>query len=337
MENEMPDIVAGGSDTTIDNDTMLEIYRRTTVIALTDKRMRAMILAGEIRLGYYCVRGQEVLAAAAMTALRKDDYLVTTYRGMHDELAKGVPLKSLWAEYLGRETGTCKGKGGLMHITDTENGVMVTTGIVGSGMPVATGLALASLLRGEDRVTVTCFGDGATNIGAFHEALNLASIWNLPVIFLCQNNQWAEHTPFSMGTSVENVVDRASSYSMRGVKVDGNDAQAMYAAMRDAVRHARAGNGPTLIEAVTYRIMGHTLGSPSSYMPKDYKATAKAADPLPRLRAALHVRGISDADLDAIDAVVQKDVDEAVEFAVSSPFADPGEVYLDVLATEIAA
>jgi pyruvate dehydrogenase E1 component alpha subunit len=337
MEILMPNQTAGQLGSKVTDGTLLEIYRRTMVISLTDVRMRAMLMAGEIKLGYYNVRGQEVLAAAAMTALREDDYLVTTYRGMHDELAKGTPLKGLWSEYLGRLAGTCKGKGGPMHITDTEHGVMVTTGIVGSGLPVATGLALASQLRGEDRVTVTCFGDGASNIGAFHEALNLASIWTLPVVFLCQNNRWGEHTKYSESTSATNIIDRASSYNMRGVQVDGNDGEAMFVAMSEAVAHARAGHGPTLLEAMTYRMLGHTLGSPSNYMSKEYKEEAKAADPLPRLRAALFARGVSEAQLASIDAAVQAELDEAVEFALASPFADPHEVYLDVLAGEVSA
>ncbi len=167
-------------------------------------------MSGEIALSYYSPRGQEIVAAATAQSLRRDDYVVTTYRGIHDQIAKGVPLRLLFAEYFGKVTGSCKGKGGPMHVTHPESGVMLTTGIVGSGLPIANGLALAAVLRNEDRVVViTNFGDGASNIGAFHEALNLAALWKLPVVFLCQNNEFAEHTTYANGTSCANVADRA--------------------------------------------------------------------------------------------------------------------------------
>ncbi len=160
-----------------DRDTMIEIYRRTVLINRTDERFRSLLMNGKLAIVYYPVRGQEVLSAAMMTALRPDDYLVTTYRGVHDQLAKGIPSNLLWAEFTGRATGTCKGKGGPMHTTHPETGVMVTTGVVGSGLPIANGLALASQNNGDGRVTVVCFGDGASNIGAFHEAMNMAQLW----------------------------------------------------------------------------------------------------------------------------------------------------------------
>lgn len=324
-------------DDDLDLGILLEIYRRTILISRTDERLRAMLMAGEIKLGYYNVRGQEVLAAAAMTALRQDDYLVTTYRGMHDQLAKGLSLKDLWAEFMGKSTGTCKGKGGPMHITDPENGIMVTTGIVGSGLPIGAGLALSSQMRGEDKVTVVCFGDGASNIGAFHEALNLASIWKLPVIFLCQNNRYAEHTPYAGGMSVERIVDRALGYGMKGVRVDGNDPVVMYKATKTAVDRARAGQGPTLIEAMTYRMLGHTFGSPLTYVPKAFLEEAAVADPLPRFRRRLADLGVSDARLAEIESAINKELNEAVEFAMASPYADVSEIRRDVLATEIVA
>lgn len=333
----MPNIDRGEACQEVDAEVVLDIYRRTMRISQADERIRSMLMAGELKLGYYNIRGQEVLAAASMAALNKDDYLVTTYRGMHDELAKGVPPRSLWAEYLGRSTGTCKGKGGPMHITDIENGVMVTTGIVGSGLPIGAGLALASLLRNEKRVTLVCFGDGSTNIGAFHEALNMATVWNLPVIFLCQNNRWAEHTTYAAGTSVENIVDRAPAYGMKGVQVDGNDALATYSVMKQAVERARMGHGPTLIEAMTYRMLGHTFGSPLTYMSKEYMAEAKAADPLPRLRKLIADLEIEASVITRIDSEVKNELDEAIEFAQASPYADTREIYIDVLAQEIAA
>lgn len=318
-------------------DTLLEIYRRTVLINRTDERFRSLLMSGTIRFVYYPVRGQEVLSAAMMTALRPDDYLVTTYRGVHDQLAKGIDLKELWAEFTGKVTGTCKGKGGPMHITDPKTGVMVTTGIVGSGLPIANGLALSSLLKGDGRVTVVCFGDGASNIGAFHEALNMASVWKLPVIFLCQNNRYAEHTAYADGTSAKQIIDRAPGYSMTGVRVDGNDPAAMYNAAKAAVDRARAGEGPTLLEAMTYRMLGHTFGSNFSYVPKELQQEAAERDPVPLFRQRLLDLQAPEALLAEIEASITAQIDEAVQHALASAYPDVAELRLDVLKEEIAA
>jgi TPP-dependent pyruvate/acetoin dehydrogenase alpha subunit len=321
----------------VDRDILMEIYRKAMLIHRTDIRLRAMINAGAFTCVYYPVRGQEVLSAAAMTTLRSDDYLVATYRGLHDHISKGVPLDLLLAEYLGKATGACKGKGGPMHITHPESGVMVTTGIVGSGLPIANGLAMAARARGEDRVALVSFGDGATNIGAFHEALNMASIWKLPVIFFCQNNRYGEHTAYADSTGAPRVVDRAQGYGIRAVRIDGNDAGETYIAVKDAVARARAGQGPTLIEGMVYRMMGHTLAASTEYMPQEFRDAASAADPLPRLRATLLELQVTEAELDACVATIDEQIEMAVAFAVSSPPADASEVYLDVLKEEIAA
>lgn len=318
-------------------DTLKEIYRRAMRVFKTDERFRQLLISGKIRLVYYPVRGQEVLSAAMMTALRADDYLVTTYRGVHDQVAKGVPLNSLWAEFTGKATGTCKGKGGPMHITDPASGVMVTTGIVGAGLPIANGLAMASQESGDCRVTVVCFGDGATNIGAFHEALNLASLWKLPVIFLCQNNRYAEHTAFADGTSAKQIIDRAPGYSMAACKVNGNDPEEMYRAARAAVDRARAGEGPTLIEAMTYRMLGHTFGADFSYVPQALQDEAKANDPIPLFREALIAKGVATADIDQVEAAIDAELDAAVEFALSSPYPSLDELRIDILKEEIPA
>jgi pyruvate dehydrogenase E1 component alpha subunit len=269
--------------------------------------------------------------------LSSEDYLSTIYRGIHDMVAKGVPLKALWAELAGKETGTCKGKGGPMHITHPESGCMVTTGIVGSSIPIGTGLALAAKMRGETRVAVACFGDGATNIGQFHEGLNLASVWKLPVIFLCQNNQYAEHTTYAKGTSAARVVDRAVAYGMPGIHVDGNDPLAMYQAFAEAVARARAGEGPTLIEAMTFRFNGHTMGDDSHYIPKEEMAQAKANDPYVKYRSKLITEGLASAtELDQIDAGIKQEIDEAVEFAMNSNLTDLSELKRDVYAHDVA-
>jgi TPP-dependent pyruvate/acetoin dehydrogenase alpha subunit len=214
---------------------------------------------------------------------------------------------------------------------------MVTTGVVGSGLPIANGLALSSQNRKDGRVTVTCFGDGATNIGAFHESLNMAQLWKLPVIFLCQNNHYGEHTAFADHTKAESIVARAAAYGMKAVQVDGNDAEAMYAAAREAVDRARAGEGPTLIEAMCYRMMGHFFGADFSYMPKEHIAEMTAADPLPRLRALMLERQFTEAELDAIVAGIDAELEAAAQFAFDSPFPGPEELRIDVFEEEIAA
>jgi TPP-dependent pyruvate/acetoin dehydrogenase alpha subunit len=319
------------------NDELVAIFRKATLIMRTDERIRRMILSGVFRANYYSPRGQEIIPSAMTENLETSDYYVTIYRGLHDHLAKGVPLKQLMAEYFGKVDGSCQGKGGCMHISHPAAGVMITTGIVGSGMPIANGLALASLERGDGRVTVTNFGDGATNIGAFGESLNLASLWKLPVIFLCQNNLYAEHTALEFGTA-GSIAARAEGYGMPGVLVDGNDPDAMFIAAREAVARARSGDGPTLIEARTFRFHGHNFGDPGSYIPKEAYEAAVAADPMPRLRARLISEGIlSEGAVEAIEAEIDNDIAEAVEFAKSSPEPDPAQVLVDVYAEKVEA
>ncbi|MBO9378910.1 thiamine pyrophosphate-dependent dehydrogenase E1 component subunit alpha [Sphingomonas histidinilytica] len=320
-----------------DAATQLAIYRRMALIKANDERSRKVIMTGRLVMPYYSPRGQEVIPSAVSANLDDSDYICTIYRGTHDMLAKGVPLKDLWAELAGRVTGTCKGKGGPMHITHPKSGVMVTTGIVGSSMPIANGLAWSSQLKGDGRVTVAYFGDGASNIGAFHEALNMASVWKLPVVFVCQNNEWGEHTAYRKATAAARIADRAAAYAMPGVRVDGNDVFETYAAAREAVDRARAGGGPTLIEAMTYRFHGHIFGDADAYMDPARKAAAIAADPVPRFRAHLIAEGhASEEELAAMEARIEAEIDEAVEHALASDFPDVAELRRDVFAMEIA-
>lgn len=321
----------------MDRNTLLDIYTRTMRCARSDEKFRSLIISGKLATLYYTYRGQELVTAAMMAALNTDDYLVTTYRGQHDQIAKGVPFDLLYAEIAGRATGTCKGKGGSMHITHPATGVMVTTGVVGSGLPIANGLALASQNRGDGKVTVCCFGDGATNIGAFHEALNMAQLYKLPVIFFCQNNRYGEHTAFADHTKVDTIVTRAGSYGMKGIKVDGNDAEAMHAAALEAVEHARSGKGPVLLEAMCYRMMGHFFGADFSYMPKEHLAEMAAEDPLPKLRKLMLDHQFTEAELDAIVGQIEAELDAAAEFAFNSPFPGADELRIDVFEEEIAA
>lgn len=321
----------------MDRDKLLDIYTRTMRCARSDEKFRSLIISGKLATLYYTYRGQELVTAAMMAALNTDDYLVTTYRGQHDQIAKGVPFDLLYAEIAGRATGTCKGKGGSMHITHPATGVMVTTGVVGSGLPIANGLALASQNRGDGKVTVCCFGDGATNIGAFHEALNMAQLYSLPVIFFCQNNRYGEHTAFADHTKVDSIVTRASAYGMKGIKVDGNDAEAMHAAAVEAVEHARSGKGPVLLEAMCYRMMGHFFGADFSYMPKEHLAEMAAEDPLPKLRQLMLDHQFAEDELDAIVSEIDAELDAAAEFAFNSPFPGAEELRIDVFEEEIAA
>jgi pyruvate dehydrogenase E1 component alpha subunit len=319
-----------------DQATLLDIYRRMTLIRQNDERSHKVIKTGRLIMPYYSPRGQEVIPSAVSVNLNQDDYICTIYRGTHDMLAKGVPLKALWAELAGRVTGTCKGKGGPMHITHPESGVMVTTGIVGSSMPIANGLAWASKIDKNGRVTIANFGDGAANIGAFHEALNLAGLWKLPVVFVCQNNRYAEHTTFAKSTAVERLSSRAAGYGMPGITVDGNDPDEMYGVAKVAIERARAGEGPTLIEALTYRFNGHLFGDEGNYMDKGERAAAIAADPVAKLRARLIADHLaSDTELAKIESAIESDLDEAVEYALASAFPEIIELKRDVFAQEL--
>jgi TPP-dependent pyruvate/acetoin dehydrogenase alpha subunit len=319
-----------------DPATWVEIYRRATLIKQNDERFRAVIQSGQLVMPYYSPRGQELIPAATSVHLRDSDHICTIYRGVHDMLAKGVEPRALWAELAGKATGACKGKGGPMHITDPGHGVMVTTGIVGSTMPIANGLAWAAQMRGTDDVTIAYFGDGASNIGAFHEALNLASVWKLPVVFICQNNGYAEHTRYELGTSAPRVTDRASAYAMPGERVDGNDAGAMWRAARSAIGRARSGGGPTLLEAMTFRFHGHIFGDDDSYMAAGEKSAAVAVDPVPLLRGRLIQDGFAtEAQLAAMEAAIEREIEEALRFALESPYPELSELRRDVYAQEI--
>jgi pyruvate dehydrogenase E1 component alpha subunit len=321
----------------MNRETLLDIYTRTMRCARSDETLRSLIISGKLATLYYTYRGQELVTAAMMAAVNTDDYLVTTYRGQHDQIAKGVPFDLLYAEIAGRATGTCKGKGGSMHITHPATGVMVTTGVVGSGLPIANGLALSSKNRKDGKVTICCFGDGATNIGAFHEALNMAQLYMLPVIFFCQNNRYGEHTAFADHTKVDSIVTRAAAYGMKGIHVDGNDAEAMYAAAAEAVEHARSGKGPVLLEAMCYRMMGHFFGADFSYMPADHVAEMTAEDPLPKLRQLMLDHQFTEAELAEIVAKIDADLEAATAFAFNSPFPGAEELRIDVFEEEIAA
>lgn len=310
---------------------LIQMYEKMALIQKTDDKFRSALKSGKLVMPYYSTRGQEVIPSAISVHLSQEDYVCTIYRGVHDMVAKGVPLKALFAELAGRATGTCKGKGGPMHITHPDSGVMVTTGIVGSSMPIANGLALSSKIKKDGRVTIANFGDGASNIGAFHEALNMASVWKLPVIFVCQNNGYAEHTAYAKGTSVSNISKRSVAYDMPGVTVDGNDPIAMWNVAKEAIERARSGGGPTLIEAKTFRFHGHVVGDADTYMDAGEREYAMIKDPIPLYRKWLvQQKLISEDALTKMESAMDDQLNEALAYALESPFPSVEELSCDV-------
>ncbi|OBB96690.1 thiamine pyrophosphate-dependent dehydrogenase E1 component subunit alpha [Mycobacterium sp. 852002-30065_SCH5024008] len=312
------------------------LYELMVLMKAADDRLSKGIGTGEFMCVYWPSRGQEAIAAAMGVALRPDDQLVTTYRGLHDLIGKGVPLEEIYGEMMGRTVGASRGKGGTMHIANPAKGVMLSTGIVGAGPPVAVGLAMAAKRKGSDRVTVVSFGDGATNTGSFHEAANMAALWDLPMVFVCQNNQYAEMTPTADTMKLERVADRAAGYGMPGVRVDGNDPLAVKSALEDALRRARSGDGPTFLECVTFRFRGHYFGDRMPYIPKDQLAAAMEADPVPRFRSHLADTGICTPDeLDRIDDEALAAVEAALQAVMGADSPSIEELDLDVYATPI--
>ncbi|AGP64161.1 hypothetical protein OEM_26260 [Mycobacterium intracellulare subsp. yongonense 05-1390] len=313
------------------------LYELMVLMKAADDRLSKGIGTGEFMCVYWPSRGQEAIAAAMGVALRPDDQLVTTYRGLHDLIGKGVPLEEIYGEMMGRTVGAGRGKGGTMHIANPAKGVMLSTGIVGAGPPVAVGLAMAAKRKGIDRVTVVSFGDGATNTGSFHEAANMAALWDLPLVFVCQNNLYAEMTPTSDTMKLEHVADRAAGYGMPGVRVDGNDPLAVKAVLDDALRRARDGGGPTFIECVTFRFRGHYFGDRTPYIPSEQLEAALAADPVPRFRSHLEATGVCDHDdLVRIDSDAAAAVEAALRTVLGADSPSIDELDRDVYATPIA-
>ena len=303
----------------IDPEVLVKIYTQMSRIHEVDKAIRAGLSAGRFQFTYWPMTGQEAIPATISTLTDANDYMVTIYRGIHDQVAKGVPLKRLFAEAMARQDGVNKGKGGSPHISDPASGSMLTTAIVGAGAPIANGLALAAKLRDEKRVTIVNFGDGATSIGAVHEAMNLAGAWKLPVIFVCQNNQIGEYTKIPDYTASPDFAGRATALGFKGIKVDANDPAAFYAAMEQVVADVRAGKGPVFVEAVTLRLGTHAGFAPNELLTKDELAAGRANWPVPKTRALLRDAGIlTEDELAAIDGAAAAEVAEAVAFASAS-------------------
>jgi len=313
------------------------IYALMMLMKAADDRLSKGIGTGEFMCVYWPSRGQEAIAAAMGVCMRDDDQLVTTYRGLHDLIGKGVPLEEIYGEMMGRVVGASRGKGGTMHIAKPDKGVMLSTGIVGAGPPVGVGLAMAAKRKGLDRVTVVSFGDGATNTGSFHEAANMAALWDLPMVFVCQNNLYAEMTPTGDTMKLEHVAERAAGYGMPGVRVDGNDPLAVATVLDDALNRARRGDGPTFIECVTFRFRGHYFGDRMGYIPKEQLEAAMAADPVPRFRRQLIDNGVcADDELSGIDEGALIEVEAALKAVMSAAAPSVEELEKDVYATPIS-
>jgi TPP-dependent pyruvate/acetoin dehydrogenase alpha subunit len=296
------------------------MYRAMLTIRLFEQRAKELFLAGVIRGTLHLSIGEEATSAGAVLALGPDDYVLTTHRGHGHCLAKGSDPKALLAEIMGKAAGVCQGRGGSMHLFDVAKGVLGSNAIVGGGIPLATGAALALQMRQQPRVVLCLFGDGAANEGEFHESLNMAAVWKLPIVYLCVNNQVADTTPYRETIAIENVGDRAGAYGMPGAVVDGNDVIAVYHRARQAVEAARAGAGPTLIECKTYRWEGHHLGDPQVYRTREDVEAWKAKDPIKLLRAHILSAGAADeAALDRIVAETTQTIEAATQFAKESP------------------
>ena len=311
----MPEI-----DAAIPEATALEMYRKMIEMRLFEKRVYDLFLQNLVKGTTHLGTGQEAVAAGVSQAMNDGDYVFTTYRGHNHVLARGTPMTPVMAELLGRENGLMHGKGGSMHLLDVSRGILGAYAIIGAQLVIANGSAWSARYRGTGQVTVCFLGDGATNIGAFHEALNLAAIWELPVVFVCENNQYMEYTPIGAVTPVPRpAADRAASYGLEGIVVDGNDVEAVYQTAQAAIDRARANEGPSLIEAITYRHGGHSRADPGKYRPATEVQDWLARDPLPAYRKVLIGRGVDEAVLDAIDKNAKDAVDRATEEAKAGP------------------
>jgi pyruvate dehydrogenase E1 component alpha subunit len=309
----------------------LELFSRMCFLRRFEERVDSLYRQGLVHGPVHLGLGQEAVAAGAAAALSPGDYSLGTYRGHAHALARGAPPDAVLAELLGRQGGICAGKGGSMHITSVPHGYYGSYAIVGAHLPIACGLAWAAQLRGSGQVTVCFFGDGTTNIGAFHEAVNLAAVWRLPVVFVCENNWYMEYTPIGDVIPVAlPAADRAAAYGLDRIVVDGNDVAAVRQVVGDAVGAARAGHGPSLVEAQTYRLKGHSAADGAKYRPAGEVAQWRERDPLLLARAALGTAGTAAEKLDEIDARITADLAELARQVLARPAPDPAGAWADV-------
>jgi acetoin:2,6-dichlorophenolindophenol oxidoreductase subunit alpha len=317
---------------TLDTAVLLEMHRRMLRIRQFELAAKAAHATGELLGALHLSIGQEAAIVGACTAVRRDDGMTGTHRSHGHPIGKGAATAPLMAELFGKATGVCKGKGGSMHLADFSVGSLGESGIVASGLPVAAGAGLSARLRGTDQVVLAFFGDGAANEGACHEALNLAAIWTLPVIFLCENNQYAVTGAIAEFAKVSDLALRAAGYGMPGVVVDGQDVLAVHAAVAAAAARARGGDGPSLVEAKTYRFLPHSQGTRNETRPQAEVAEWSARDPIAIHAARLAEAGVSAAELEALTDEVTDEIEAALAFARSSPDPDPADAWADLYA-----
>ena len=317
----------------VENGKLLDMYRQMVRIRVFEERVAKEFAAGNIPGFVHLYSGEEASAVGACSALNKDDYITSTHRGHGHLIAKGGKTDRMMAELYGRKTGYNEGKGGSMHIADMDLGILGANGIVGGGIPIAGGAALSAKMRGSNQVAICFLGDGATNTSRFHEGVNLAACWKLPVIYLIENNGYAESTCISATCQVVNIADRSAAYGIPGVTVDGTDVLAVYEAVSEAVARSRRGEGPTLVETKTYRFRGHYEGDPGGYQPEAEMAEWRAKDCIVKFRSKLiELKVMTQADADKIDAEIDAEIDKAVKFASKSEFPDPEEALKGVYA-----
>ncbi|HEX9527926.1 MAG TPA: thiamine pyrophosphate-dependent dehydrogenase E1 component subunit alpha [Streptosporangiaceae bacterium] len=312
---------------------LLALYEQMAVIRRTEKAAHDLFLAGLVKGTTHLAAGHEAVAVGASVGLRPDDYVFATYRGHHHAIARGATPEECLAELMSKATGLCKAKGGSMHLTKASAGMLGSYAIVGAHLPLAAGAAWSAKLRGSGQVAVAFFGDGATNIGAFHEALNLAAVWRLPVIFVCENNWYMEYTPIGSVTAVPNpAADRAPAYAIPAEIIDGNDVVIVADAVARAAERARSGAGPTLLEARTYRHFGHSRTDPATYRPPEEVQEWLQRDPLDIARARLAALGVPVEDAVAADDRANRLVEAAIAAARAAPPPDPSDALTDVWA-----
>ena len=311
----------------VTSEVMLDLYRTMCRIRAFETSVAELFAANRMPGHVHLSTGEEAVAAGVCCALRKDDYITSTHRGHGHMIAKGAETRRMMAELYGKTTGYCKGKGGSMHIADFSLGVLGANGVVAGGFPIAVGAGLSCKLRKSDQVVACFFGDGASNRGTFHEGLNMASIWKLPILFVCENNQFASTTPFSYSTSVKSIAVRAEGYAIPGKSVDGNQVLKVREAVLEAVDRARRGKGPTLLEAMTYRIRGHYEGDPQRYRTKEeIEEQAKKRDPIRQFQDLLSKKKLLSKDLDRqIQDEIGQEMREAIRFAEESPLPLPAD------------
>lgn len=312
-------------------EKLLWIYERMRLIREFEDRASELFAAGKIPGFVHLYAGEEAIAVGMCAMLTDDDFITSTHRGHGHCIAKGVDVNEMMAELYGKASGACNGKGGSMHIADVTKGMLGANGIVGAGGPLACGSALMAKVKDTDQVTICFFGDGAAEQGTMHESMNLASIWKLPVVFVCENNGYAQTTPAHYHCAAEDIADRATAYNIPGFSVDGTDLFAVYEAAEEAVARARRGEGPTLVECKAFRYYGHFEGDNLSYFTEEERARNRERDPIDKFRQRVLERGLlTEEELAEIDDRVKQAVDDAVEFAEEAPYPDPEECFTDV-------